>query len=92
MNLTPNNQIIEHFIFFEHKTNLMDDQRKVSKENGKFEFGSLSKDTIDQVRKSQIIKYDKLLICCRRLLFTFTESQQTLRRAGYNLVKTRPLL
>lgn len=83
-NLTPNNQNHRVSSFsFEHKTNLMDDQRKVSKENGKFEFGSLSKDTIDQVRKkSQIIKYDKLLICCRRLLFTFTESQQTLRRVA----------
>lgn len=67
----------------EHKSNLLDDQRKVSKDNGKFEFGSLSKETIEQVRKkSQIIKYDKLLICCRRLLFTFTESQQTLRRVA----------
>ncbi|CAI8496642.1 unnamed protein product [Hanseniaspora opuntiae] len=67
----------------EHKSNLLDDQRKISKENGKFEFGNLSKEAIEQVRKkSQVIKYDKLLICCRRLLFTFTESQQTLRRVA----------
>ena len=67
----------------EHKSNLLDDQRKISKDNGKFELGSLSKETVEQVRKkSQIIKYDKLLICCRRLLFTFTESQQTLRRVA----------
>ncbi|SGZ38914.1 uncharacterized protein HGUI_01114 [Hanseniaspora guilliermondii] len=83
-NTSANNQPMRVSSFSsEHKSNLMDDQRKISKDNGKFELGNLSKEAIDQVRKkSQIIKYDKLLICCRRLLFTFTESQQTLRRVA----------
>ncbi|XBW37584.1 hypothetical protein QEN19_003165 [Hanseniaspora menglaensis] len=65
----------------EHKYHLFEDSSKIEKEKGKLEYNNIKTETLKQARKkSQIIKYDKLLICCRRLLFTFTESQQTLRR------------
>ena len=65
----------------EHKSNLLEDGKKIDKENITLDNANVTKETLLNARKkSQIIRYDKLLICCRRLLFTFTESQQTLRR------------
>ncbi|OBA25026.1 hypothetical protein HANVADRAFT_54170 [Hanseniaspora valbyensis NRRL Y-1626] len=65
----------------EHKSNLLEDGKKIDKENITLDNANVTKETLSNARKkSQIIRYDKLLICCRRLLFTFTESQQTLRR------------
>lgn len=67
----------------DHKSNLLEDNKKIDKENIRVDYTNITKESYIQARKkSQIIKYDKLLICCRRLLFTFTESQQTLRRVS----------
>lgn len=67
----------------DHKSNLLEDNNKIDKENIRVDYSNITKESYIQARKkSQIIKYDKLLICCRRLLFTFTESQQTLRRVS----------